>query len=240
MYDIVIPLGPNDTSLIKEVVSHTKNILNHRNIYIVTMIKDLSLDNCIIIDEAIFPFSKKSISEINPSIKPEKTGWYLQQLIKLYAGFIIPNILPDYLVVDADTIFLKEIDFMSDNKYLFTISDENHKPYFVHMNKLHNSLKRNLNCSGIAHHMIFNIQYIGELFQLIETKYHIDFWKVFIKFVDRKQNNGASEYEIYFNFMVKYHPELCIIRKLNWINTSDYSEITKKNYDYISIHWYLR
>jgi hypothetical protein len=238
MYDIVIPLGPNDIQLIQTVVKHCSNIQNHRNIYIVSYDKNINIDGAITVDENIFPFNKSDI--ISYGIKKERDGWYLQQLIKLYAGFVIQDILDDYLVIDSDTIFLKEITFMIDSKYCFTIATENHTPYFIHMNKLHQTLKRYVNLSGIAHHMIFNKKFVNELFKLIEDKHNIEFWKAFLKFVDPNQNSGASEYEIYFNFMIKYHPELFIARNLNRKNTSDYSEIERKNYDYISIHWYIR
>jgi hypothetical protein len=238
MYDIVIPLGPNDIQLIQTVVKHCSNIQNHRNIYIVSYDKNINIDGAITVDENIFPFNKSDI--IAFGIKKERAGWYLQQLIKLYAGFVIEDILDDYLVIDSDTIFLKEISFITDSKYNFTIATENHTPYFTHMNKLHTTLKRCLNSSGIAHHMIFNKKFVGELFNLIENEHHMIFWKAFLHFVIPTEISGASEYEIYFNFMLKYHPELCIIRNLNWKNTSYKSEIERKKYDYISIHWYMR
>ena len=53
-----------------------------------------------------------------------------------------------------------------------------------------------------------------------------------------KHKSGASEYEIYFNYMLKYHSDKIKIRKLNWKNANSIDE--KENFDYISIHYYIR
>ena len=67
-------------------------------------------------DEKIFPFTHESIAlEIfennNKALtylnkSNNRIGWIFQQLIKLYANFIIPNISSNMLILDADTIFL--------------------------------------------------------------------------------------------------------------------------------------
>ena len=64
------------------------------------------------------------------------------------------------------------------------------------------------------------------------------FYNVFLKLVEKKLGSGASEYEIYFNYMLKYYPNHIIIRKLNWKNTCKLE--TDVNLDYISYHWYMR
>ena len=39
----------------------------------------------------------------------DRTGWYLQQFLKLYAGRVIPRIR-DYVIVDADVVFFSKWD----------------------------------------------------------------------------------------------------------------------------------
>jgi len=54
--------------------------------------------------------------------------------------------------------------------------------------------------------------------------------------------SGASEYELYFNFMIKYHTDKMIIRELNWVNVSNYmycNHLYDKNLDFISVCHYL-
>uniref|UniRef100_A0A6C0AYH6 Nucleotide-diphospho-sugar transferase domain-containing protein n=1 Tax=viral metagenome TaxID=1070528 RepID=A0A6C0AYH6_9ZZZZ len=231
LFDIVIPLGPNDISFIEHIVLHCKNnIIDYRNIYIITKDNNIPTD-CIFIDENSFPFKLEDFNSLN-----NRKNWYLQQLLKLYA-WTIPGILDNYLVIDADTYFLKPTTFMENDLFLFNTSGEFHTPYFTHMKKLHPTLIRKLDCSGICHHMIFNKSYINELFELVSQYHNCEFWKAFLKCVEPSESSGAAEYEIYFNFMLIYHPESIKIRNLNWANLRSYSI---GNYDYISIHWYSR
>ena len=50
--------------------------------------------------------------------------------------------------------------------------------------------------------------------------------------------SGASEYEIYFNYMLKNYSDKIEIRQLNWANTNSLD--VDSGFDYISCHWYIR
>ena len=237
-FDIVIPVGPNDKSVIEQQIKHTqKNIIGYRNIYLICYDPSITIDGCITINENIFPFNINTVAEHHGKLK--QNGWYLQQLLKLYAGKIIPDILDKYLVIDADTFFLKPTTFEENNKCLYNYSTEYHKTYFHHMQKLDKDLtKIDKNKSGICHHMIFEKKYINELISKIEKNHNELFYNIFLKTVTNKNGSGASEYEIYFNYMLKYNPDKIQIRKLRWENMK--KPKTNSNYDYISCHWYMR
>lgn len=242
LFDIVIPLGPNDCTIINKQIEYTKkNVLNYRNIYIISYDPSLIIDGCITIDESIFPFNLKTIEEYHG--KSKRTGWYLQQLLKLYAGFVIPDILDKWLVIDSDTFFLKPTSFIENNMCLYNYGSEYHKAYFVHMLKLDESLvKIEKNKSGISHHMMFEKKYVEELIELIEKKHDDTFYKLFLKFVEdyfKIKGSGASEYEIYFNYMLKFHKDKIKIRPLKWCNTRVLN-LDSNDYDYISYHHHMR
>lgn len=247
MFDIVIPLGPNERKNIHRQIEYTKkNIVGYRNIYIVTNNYDnMQIDGCQIIDENIFPFKMSDIANYFTQYngKHNRNGWYLQQLIKLYASFVIEGILDTYLVVDADVFFLKPIEFYKDFKFIFTTGDEEHNPYFNHMKKLHPSFQKVIKPSGISHHMIFDKKYLKEIFYIVEKLHNKPFWKVFITCVDEHKKypiniieSGASEYELYFNYMVKNHGDVIEIRKLNWSNQHmSYNLSNNNNMDYVAL-----
>lgn len=237
-FDIVIPIGPNDKSVIEEQIKHTKkNIIGYRNIYLICYDPSLSIDGCITINENIFPFNMETVEKFHGQLK--RNGWYLQQLLKLYAGKIITGILDKYLVIDSDTFFLKPTTFVENNQCLYNYGTEYHIPYFDHMKKLDKDLiKMDINKSGICNHMIFETKYIDELITKIEKNHNETFYNIFLKLVTEKEGSGASEYEIYFNYMLKYYPTKIKIRNLNWLNTNNLQ--TNNNLDYISYHWYLR
>jgi hypothetical protein len=241
LFDIVIPVGPNDIDVIHHQIEYTKkNIIGYRNIYIISSSKDLKVEGCIVYYENIFPFSMETIKSHFGDIS--RTGWYLQQLIKLYAGISIPDILERYLVIDSDTYFIRPTKFLDENKRaLYNYGSEYHHPYFEHMRILDNNLtKQDIGKSGICHHMFFETKYIKELFGVVEEKHVGNFYDIFLKSVKDIHGSGASEYEIYFNYMLKYHPEKIKIRELKWKNTKDISSIENEDYDYVSYHYYMR
>jgi hypothetical protein len=245
MYDIVICVGPNDYEIVKESIVYTiKNIKGFRHIYLITPEPEkiiLNNDFIKIINENIFPFDKESLYSIRG--KSERHGWYLQQLLKLYAGTVITGILDNYLVIDSDTFFLKPITFITDNKFLLSLGYEYHIPYFIHMKTLHPSLKKVIKYSGIAHHMIFNKNIVLELFKLIENNHNNkgQFWELFIKCTEPNEyaKSGASEYEIYFNYLLLNHVDKIMLRRLNWKNLNNLSQINQ-DFDFVSIHHYMR
>lgn len=239
-FDIVIPVGPNDIDIIEKQIKFTfKNIIGYRNIYLIYYNNSLQIKGCITISENIFPFSSQTVANYHG--KSIRNGWYLQQLLKLYAGFIIPNILDKYLVIDSDTFFLKPTFFYKYGKCLYNYSSAYHLPYFVHMNKLHHSFKKmDLFKGGVCHHMMFETKYINEIFNLVEQTHNDYFYNIFLKNVTDYLNSGASEYEIYFNYILNNHPNEIKIRKLNWKDMNEYNSLLNNNYDYISYHWYMR
>jgi FkbM family methyltransferase len=236
-FDIVIPVGPNDVSVIENQIKYTKqNIIGYRNIYIIHCDPTIKIEGCSIIPESLFPFSMQNVIEYHGKL--ERNGWYLQQLLKLYAGFVIPGILSKYLVIDSDTFFLKPTTFIQDGKCLYNYGREYHMPYFTHMQKLHDTFVKRANVSGICHHMIFETKYVKEIIDLIEKTHNDQFYKVFLKQVTDTSGSGASEYEIYFNYIIQNHKDDIIIRPLKWKNTNTLT--SDGNYDYLSYHWYMR
>jgi len=237
LFDIVIPIGPNDIDIVhKQVEKNKKNIIGYRNIYLVSYDKNIHIDGCITIDENIFPFTKKDV-ELYSHISEERSGWVLQQLLKLYVGFVIEGILDRVLIVDSDTIFLHPIQFIQDEKCIYTYGVEYHKPYFEHMRRLHPDLKKMiLSQSGITHHMMFEKKYLIEIFNMVMTLHKEEFWKTFLKCISNNSISCASEYEIYYNYMLKFHPEKILIRKLKRLVTNTLSIIDSIDADCVNIH----
>lgn len=247
MFDIVIPLGPDDHERCIQALPFTKkNIVNYRYIFIVTQsetIKKLKEalieDKCVkYIDETIYPFDLMDMGAHVGMIK--RRGWYLQQLLKLYAGFVIPGILQRWLIIDADTFFLKPTEFVKDDKMLLNVGTEYSPHYFIQIEKLLPGVKRvDPSLGGITHHMIFDAKYVRDMFNRVETIHKKPFWRAFLDTIDptEYEKSGASEYELYFNFMLIYHSDAIILRKLNWENT--FFVDTTLDRDYISAHEWM-
>jgi len=238
MLDIVIPVGINDVDLVHLQVEHTRNNVKEcGDIYIVSSFP-LAIDGCFHVDESAFPFSIDDVACIHG--RNYRNGWYLQQLLKFYASSVIPSLSKKYLVVDADTFFLRPVSFLKSEKMLFNFGSEFHNPYFEHMQRLHPTLVRvHGSISGIVHHMVFDSKCIAGLFSLVESYNDQEFWRAFLRHVSpgHVRFSGASEYEIYLNFMLLYRPDLVEFRRLEWTNSISLDGL---DCDYASLHWYLR
>ena len=243
-FDIVICVGPNDLDFINTQIEYTKKYINNfNNIFLISCDPSLSIAGTITVNEQVFPFSKNDVNNIIKN--NERCGWYYQQLLKWYAPFVIKNLSDKYLVLDSDTLFLKPTNFVSnDGKCMYAYGSEYHLPYFNHMNKLHPLLNKMVNVSGICHHMMFEKQIIMEICALVEQYHNLPFFNCFLNMVDPMHWNGsgASEYEIYFNFIIKNHRNSIVVRHLNWSNVRSLENILSPNnsYDYVSYHHYLR
>jgi len=78
---------------------------------------------------------------------------------------------------------------------------------------------------------MFETKYINELFNMVETRHRDIFYNVFLKQVETPISHGASEYEIYFNYMLKFHPDAILLRKLEykdcWLSNDRLTYISK-------------
>ena len=234
-FDIVIPIGPKDEEIIYEQIEYTKkNIIGYRNIYIIPYDDTIMIDGCITISEKIFPFTMETL--ILYKGNSDRNGWYLQQLLKFYAGFVIPDILDTYLVLDADIFFMKPIIFMENNKCLYNYGIRHNEPYFVHMKKLHPDFNKCSKMSGICDHMILETKYIKEIIDIVEKYHNKPFYTVFIENITDYEGSGASEFEIYFNYVLRKYPDKIKIRKLK----NMFGNKLDDRFDYVTLHWHTR
>ncbi len=252
--DVVIPCHSKDCETLELCIQGIKeNVHDLRRVIVVSDVK-LS-NNAEWFCEDNYPFSLKDIKtrfcKIDKGYKKDikktsRAGWYFQQLLKLYAPFVIPGVSENVLVVDADTVFLKPVSFINENgTALYNVGDEYFEFYFEHARTLLPSLRKLFpQYSGITHHMLFQKNVLKDLFAEVEQLHQKPFWMAFCDCVKEKYlaYSGASEYEIYFNyiFLNRYNVQ---IRKLRMKNLGDLNKIPyfkKHNYDYVSCHTYMR
>lgn len=148
---------------------------------------------------------------------PGRAGWYFQQFLKLGVS-ALDVVSENYLVVDADTIFLKKIPLLeNDVRYCFNKSVEHHAPYFE--NYLHFMKEQaNREFSFISQYMLFNKRMVREMLSKMERNFNnADAWHWLI--AKNLKGDGASlfsEYETYGHYMKNHHPEVCSYLDLPW------------------------
>lgn len=259
--DVIIPVHSKDIIALEFCIEGIKK--NCQNVRRIITISDLPYtSNAEWVSESIFPFNLKEVTKILSNNGPQsihtakwneqvksRSGWYFQQLLKLYAPFLIENISSNVLIVDSDLIFLNPVHFLNQlHAGLYTTStSEIHLPYFLHAKRLlgGNFKRKDPRISAIVNHMLFQKSVLQQLFETIETAHQMPLWEAFCRQVDPKlaPSSGASEYEIYFNFVFA-HSSKVDIRPLKWRNVKHMNSTLlkdyEKKYDYVCWQSYLR
>lgn len=254
--DVVIPCTEKDLPVLeKAILGIQENGKNIRRVIVIS--KEKYTDLAEWVPESDYPFSKKDLAlamfgdlekaENYLSLKKNRAGWLLQQLLKLYAFEVIPNLSSNVLLLDADTVFLSEVSFMNERggSAFHPSFREYHLPYFRHGRKLLPGFHRlHPEFSGISHHMLIQKSVVENLFRDVEKEHNKPFWQVFCALVDKKDiyHAGASEYELYFNYALAKTDQVSV-ETLKWTNTGDIHNLEdykRAGYHYISAHDYLR
>lgn len=240
MIDVLIPVGPRDKDIAKICAKSIRKFVSDvRTIWIVSN-EDPNIEGTTFVDEKLLPFSMQQVADRLGNAN--RAGWYFQQLLKLYAPTLIPDILEHYLVVDADTFFLQECKFVDDGRPIFNLGTEYHLPYFEHMYRLHPGLVKTIQYSGITHTLLYTRTWLKELISLIEDQHPGKlFWEIYLDEIDpaHKDASGAAENELYFTYCMHMHIQEVVIKAFPWENISCAEEVNR-NCVYNSLHWYLR
>jgi hypothetical protein len=252
--DVVIVAHPKDKGTLEDCIEGIKE--NCRKIRRVIVISAEKLtDKAEWFNENWFPFSKKEVVWIITKGNKKKSeefaryrhgpGWYFQQLLKLYAPFIIPHISSNVLVIDADTIFINPVEFLNDSLGgLFCFSHEKAKRgYLKHAERLVPGYQRIYpEIYSVCHHMLFQKPILKDLFRTVESYHGTKFWVAFCSCVDLKRSAGASEFEIYYHYALT-HTDQVQLRELKWINSAhpeEKDDFKRAGYHFVAFHTYMR
>jgi hypothetical protein len=177
----------------------------------------------------------------------DRSGWYFQQFVKWAVR--LESETDDYVVVDADTIFLAPTTLRLGDKYVFYRTNQWHKPYFDTFEKLLR-FRPERDASYIANFMIFNRQLLDELIRSIQKNEGNEIWhRRILAAIDPKELSSFSEYETYGYYLNHFHPN-CFrsvkgkslessVSKINLSLTNTW-KLRLKGYNSVSYHNYSR
>lgn len=222
---LVIPTIPLDINNFLSCSDLFFSNLPINNIYLICDISSVSLssDNprIILIDESKvikYPIIKDLlISRIEDSEIENRTGWYLQQFLKMEYARLCED--EYYLLWDSDTIPLKPIQLFDKNgKPYLDYKTEYNKPYFDTILRILPGYSKEFKGSFIAEHMLIKTSYMRELLDAIEANNTISgkyFYEKIINSISIKDifYSGFSEFETYGTFVHKRYPNKYIYRK---------------------------
>ena len=148
-----------------------------------------------------------------------RAGWYFKQLLN-FAYAMRPETMDYYLTWDSDGIPVRPISFFDEKgRMLLAKKSEYHKPYFYTIEALI-GLKREVDFSFIAEHMMFKREYMLSLLHLIARSENLE-GKIFVKSVitaiqsDYISGSGFAEYETYGTYVYKKFPEAVLARDIS-------------------------
>ena len=215
MYDVLIPLAEKDFNKFRFAYDSIIRYLDgFQNVYCISSVeipKNLKISK-------VSYFLDADVVDFDFSVFKERakvrTGWYRQQFIKLFQT-MTGN---DYLVSDADNIYTKKIDVFRNGKPVFILGkDQQYDPYFALSEKLF-GFGREYPYSFINEIMLFKRSIIKEFVASTGlTKY--GFFALITAELNRiQENSGMSEYELYGNYVTKYHKDLYEYEYLPFVN----------------------
>ena len=131
--DVVFPTAPKDAETIDLAIEGIRQNCKNLGRIIVVSSEHLT-NNAEWFDESQFPFSKYDVALYLHQMDKDRAtkylnqrhsrvGWYFAQLLKLYAGLVIPGISSNVVIIDSDTIFLRPIEFVNEKERGFIIRE---------------------------------------------------------------------------------------------------------------------
>jgi hypothetical protein len=239
--DIYIPASLKDIETLPKVIEGVLKNIKHpiTKIYIIAEESNKIKAFCtkyhaeFINEFNVLGYTKNAINYLVDDV--DRSGWLYQQLLKLNADSIVKE--KYFLILDADTVFIKPKIFIYKNKMILDHSEERHEAYHTAYQKILNQ-KTSSELSFITHYMLFDRMLLLELKQKIALLHDMKWDDVILRNTDYTNSSGFSEYELYGNFLLEKYPHL--IKREYWFNVSGVETANPSYIKSISLHSYLK
>lgn len=213
LHDAVIPFHEKDISTIEKCCDSLRDVLDVKRIFLISK-NDPNVPNTIFISEREFTnivplFHIQDIWNISRSKYAYRSGWIYQQLLKLGASELIPDLSDDYIISDTDIIFLSDpYEGVPSGMYPYdrAYKGEYHDPYRLNYARLMKE-QTTAGFSFINHHMVKNKFRIAELKKFIEERNSVRWDHAIINALDLESFSDFASDDLYGNWMYKYHNE---------------------------------
>lgn len=247
--DLVLTVLPKDIDTLTFGFDKIQNNINHsiNKVYIVSPKDDLIIDFCernnaeFINEKEVLGFGKETFNYVHKGV--DRSGWLFQQLLKWGVADLVEK--DNYLILDADTFFIRNKTFEYKGKTILDFSDEYCSPYYITYEKLL-GLKHEYKVSFVTHYMLLNKSWLQSLKKDIEKHTGNKWDQAIISEIDESQNSCFSEYETYANYVLTKFPDQIKIEY--WFNKSlnkkevnfadEVKKFCKENVKSLSFHTY--
>ena len=217
--DVLIPAAEKDVDVLPYTIDGVRRNVRHpiSNVYIVAPESRRIRDVCR--SKACEFVEERQVAGRDPnSIHVEVNGidrskWIYQQFLKLSGDSIVSR--SHYLVVDADTVFVRPQVFERKGRIIFNYSDEYYQPYFdMYRRLLHETAVSPV--SFTSHQMLFEVELLRELRSRIQEANACAWQEAILKNLDRTEMSGCSDYDTYGQYVFSHYPARTAIEY--WFN----------------------
>lgn len=239
--DVFIPVSVKDIHHLTQVIDGINKFVKHpiNKIFVAANPEQSILNICdslklsFIDEKMVLGYDKTTIKYLVNGV--DRSGWLFQQLLKLGADKVVE--MDNFLIIDADTIFVKPKVFFHNRKVILDHSTERHMPYHITYKKiLHNNTTSLL--SFITHYMMFNKEFLNNLKTKIEIIHKKSWDQAILDNVDYNDESGFSEYELYGNYLL--NSEKTKIKREYCFNATSFKEANNSFTKTVSVHSYLQ
>ncbi|SCW84311.1 hypothetical protein SAMN04487970_10659 [Paenibacillus tianmuensis] len=159
-------------------------------------------------ERTVLPITKKQIRY--RSKRWERSGWMLQQLLKLSGDKLGSSRY--FLTMDADTVLIRPHVFRQKGKPVFYCRSWSHPEYFRVGRKLLGR-RRVAPSSFVAHYMLFEKAKLARMKKKIEARHGTRWYQAILRSIDRSKPFGFSEFELYGNYVYTANPGGVVLKK---------------------------
>ena len=214
LHGVILTIGKDTRVFEKSIVSSLKHLVDVHTYYVITpnakqlhekLSKALG-PRVVFVDEGIFPFGMRNVSEVMIETVREKGiyeltgktpfehtvwgrgGWFLQQLLKFYAGRVLG--IGDFVLLDSDIVWFRNVSFVNatnedgvPTRYNYATSNQYHGPYVATLRRISGLdlfKGKDVHRSGIVHHMVIMQRVLDDLIRRSDAMHGIEFWRVLL------------------------------------------------------------
>jgi hypothetical protein len=174
-----------------------------------------------------------------------RAGWVYQQILKLGAGAYIDGLIDRYLVVDADVVFLRQVEFgLEAGRFPYCRATELNPPYFDAYRRLFREPAIG-EYSFTAHHMLYERELLEAMFEDIRATDAEPWYWAYVDAVDAAEMSSINEQDSYGLWVLAHHPELAVHRQLFWKDVGVSPgplgrAVLGLDFDFVAAHTYAR
>jgi hypothetical protein len=206
--EVIIPIVEKDLEMLPHTIQGVRAMVMHpvKTIYIVapesTLIRQKAEELGLVYVEE---------NSLLPPIKHQQklTGWLKQQYLKLNGDAIVKT--EHFLVLDADTVFLRPQIFIEGGK----VTLNTHRDYTLerkHFVKQALGYQSLHNLCFTVHHMVLEKSKLAALRKALEARHNKPWYDALNELEGYNVGRGFSEYELYANFMLQEYPDECTMK----------------------------